>query len=351
MSLEFLEEVAAAGGSESGTQLSANACNLFVFGGRQRKRVLKVDEEWTLYEKAVILEVGTKTGEACVRAEYETPQNARADGDSSVLFKAGAVAGTKLYACTSTEVLIYDLPHFSLSNYISLPCFNDLHHVRPNEKGNLLVANTGLDMVIELTADGTVLREWSALAEDPWRRFSRTTDYRKVDTTKPHHAHPNHVFFIDEHLWVTRAQQKDAICLTDRSRRIEIGGAYIHDGGLFGDFIYFTSVDGRVILVDRSSLKISQIIDLKTIRESAGQLLGWCRGLWVIDERYVWVGFTRVRKTKFRENINWVKHAGGDHSKPARIALYDIVAKKCVMEIDLEKFGLNVVFNMMPVPE
>jgi hypothetical protein len=350
MSLEFLEQEVAATGSESRTSLSAFPLNLFVLGGRQRKRVLKLDEEWTLYEKAVILEVDTGCAQACVRAEYETPANARAEGDSSVLFKAGAVEGNKLYACTSTEVLIYDLPHFSLSNYISLPCFNDLHHVRPTKEGNLLVANTGLDMVIELAADGTVLREWSALGEDPWQRFSRTTDYRKIDTTKPHRAHPNHVFFLDEHIWVTRAQQKDAICLTDGSRHIPIGGEYIHDGCIFGDMIYFTSVDGRVILVNRTSLKIAEIIDLKTIPVSGGELLGWCRGLWVIDERYVWIGFTRVRKTKFMQNINWVKHAGSDHRKPARIALYDIVEQKCVMEIDLEQFGLNVVFNMMPVP-
>jgi hypothetical protein len=346
-----VETEVAAIGRESLTPLHANSRNLFILGGRQRKRVLKVDEEWTLYEKAVVLEVDTSCGEARVRVEYETPASARADGDSSVLFKAGAREGNKLYACTPTEVLIYSLPDLHLSSYISLPCFNDLHHVRPTKEGNLLVANTGLDMVLELATDGTVLREWSALGEDPWHRFSRATDYRKVDTTKPHLAHPNHVFFLDEHIWVTRAQQKDAICLTDKSRHISIGGEYIHDGCVFGDLIYFTSVDGRVILVNRASLKIAEIVDLKTIPESAGKLLGWCRGLWVVDERYVWIGFTRVRKTKFMENINWVKHAGDDHRKPARIALYDIVAKKCVMEIDLEKFGLNVVFNMMPVPE
>jgi hypothetical protein len=351
MSFEFVEQEVAAASSESRSPLPATAGTLLVLGGRQRKRALKVDEEWTLYEKAVILEVDTRCAEACMLAEYETPANARANSNSSVLFKAGALEGNKLYACTSTEILIYDLPHFSLSTYISLPCFNDLHHVRPTREGNLLVANTGLDMVIELTTNGTVLREWSALGEDPWQRASRSTDYRKVDTTKPHRAHPNHVFFLDEHLWVTRAQQKDAICLTDRNRRIAIGGEYIHDGCPFRGMIYFTSVDGRVILVDRESLKIAEIIDLKTIRENGGELLGWCRGLWVVDERYLWIGFTRVRKTKFMENINWVKHAGGDHSKPARIALYDIVAKKCVREIDLERFGLNVVFNMMPMPE
>jgi hypothetical protein len=48
-----------------------------------------------------------------------------------------------------------------------------------------------------------------------------------------------------------------------------------------------------------------------------GELLGWYRGLWIVDERHVGLGFTRVRKTKFNENVNWVKHAGPGLSKPA----------------------------------
>jgi hypothetical protein len=256
--------------------------------------------------------------------------------------------------------MVYDLPQFRRTAYISLPRFNDLHHVRPTPEGNLLVANTGLDMVVEVTPAGKVLREWNALGGDPWERFSPGVDYRTVATTKPHRSHPNHVFLLDGQIWVTRAQQKDAVCLTDGSRRISIGGEYIHDGCIFADTIYFTSVDGRLILVDRKSLEIVEVIDLKTIdlktidletiEGGHGELLGWCRGLWVADERHVWIGFTRVRKTKFMENINWVKHAGRDHGRPARIALYDIVAKTCVKEIDVEKYGLNVVFNMLPVP-
>ena len=325
--------------------------HMFVFGGRQRNRVLKKDEEWTLYEKAVILEVDPISAEVHVCVEYETPAGARAPGESSVLFKACALQGNRLYACTSTEVLVYNLPQFECTKYISLPCFNDLHHVRPTPDGNILVANTGLDMVLELSPEGKILREWNVLGGDTWERFSRSVDYRRVETTKPHRSHPNHVFLLDEHIWVTRAQQKDAICLTDETRRIPIGGEYVHDGYLFGDLIYFTGVDGRLILVDQKSLRIVEVIDLKTIDGGNGELLGWCRGLWVADERYVWVGFTRVRKTKFMENINWVKHAGRDQGRPARIALYDIAAKTCIKEIDLEKYGLNVVFNMLPVPQ
>ena len=332
-------------------EASARTRSLFVLGGRQRKRVLKKEEEWALYEKAVILKVDAERAEVRSCVEYESPAEARAENEYSILFKAGSLEGDKLYACTSTEVLVYELPQFKRTAYISLPCFNDLHHVRPTPEGNLLVANTGLDMVVELTLEGKVLREWNALGGEPWERFSRSVDYRRVATTKPHRSHPNHVFLLDGQIWVTRAQQKDAICLTDGSRRIPIGGEYIHDGCIFAETIYFTSVDGRLILVDRKCLQMVEVIDLKTIAGSGGELLGWCRGLWVVDERHVWIGFTRVRKTKFMENINWVKHAGRDHGKPARIALYDIWAKKCVKEIDVEKYGLNVVFNMLPAPQ
>jgi hypothetical protein len=330
--------------------VSALTQSLFVLGGRQRKRILKKDEEWTLYEKAVILEVDPCSAVGRICAEYETPLNARAEAASSILFKAGSLEGNKLYACTSTEVLIYDVPQFRCTGYISLPCFNDLHHVRPTPDGNILAANTGLDMVVEFTPEGRVLREWNVLSGDPWERFSPSVDYRRVETTKPHPSHPNHVFFLEEQIWVTRAQQKDAVCLTGGNRRISIGGEFIHDGLVFGGLIYFTGVDGRLILVDQKSLQIVEVIDLNTIDGHDHSPLGWCRGLWTADGRHVWVGFTRVRKTKFMENVNWVKHAGKGAGRPARIALYDIVAKECVKEIDVEQYGLNVVFNMLPVP-
>jgi hypothetical protein len=330
--------------------VSALTQNLFVLGGRQRKRILKKDEEWTLYEKAVILEVDPCSAISRICAEYETPPDARAEGESSVLFKAGSLEDNKLYACTSTEVLIYDVPQFKCTGYISLPYFNDLHHVRPTPDGNILVANTGLDMVVEFTPEGRILHEWNVLGRDLWERFSPSVDYRRVETTKPHPSHPNHVFFLDGQIWVTRAQQKDAVCLTGVNRRISIGGEFIHDGFVFGGLIYFTGVDGRLILVDQKSLRIIEVIDLNRI-DGHDSPLGWCRGLWTADGRHVWVGFTRVRKTKFMENVNWVKHAGKDAGRPARVVLYDIVAKECVKEIDVEEYGLNVVFNMLPVPQ
>src|SRR5439155_17301220 len=101
--------------------------------------------------------------------------------------------------------------------------------------------------------------------------------------------------------------------------------------------------------VGQDSLRIEQVIDLKRIDNEAKALLGWCRGVLVLDERRVWVAFTRVRKTRFKEHINWVKHVFRETEKPTHMTLYDIQERKILNEINLEHHGLNVVFSMFPV--
>ena len=149
---------------------------LYVLGGRQRKALLRdPTEEWfNWYECALILEVDTDSGTVRPRVEYLTPPEARASDKSSINFHSGTLVGDVLYTCTTTEVLTYRLPDFKQIGYVSLPCFNDLHHVSPSSDGNLLVVNTGLDMVIKMTPRGETVSECSAIGEDPWSRFSRT---------------------------------------------------------------------------------------------------------------------------------------------------------------------------------
>ena len=322
---------------------------LYVTGGRQRTRLLKTEEEWNLYERALILRIDKEGNRSDVCVDYQSPPEAHAaDGTPSFLFKTATLRGSTLYACTSTELLIYKVPEFERIGYVSLPCFNDLHHVCPSTRGSLLVANTGLDMVVELTPEGKILREWNVLGGDPWERFSREKDYRKVGTTKPHFSHPNHVFEIATDIWVTRGQQGDAACLTQPNQRIAISSVGVHDGHPSDGRLYFSTVDGTIVIVDQKTFQIVEVVDLKAIHNSGEAPLGWCRGLLLVDNKTVWVGFTRIRKTKFKENINWVKHAFHDVERPTRIALYDIAAKKCLKEIDLEKHGMNVLFSVLP---
>ena len=39
--------------------------------------------------------------------------------------------------------------------------------------------------------------------KDTWDRFNIKTDYRKINTTKPHFSHPNHITYYDEKLFIT----------------------------------------------------------------------------------------------------------------------------------------------------
>jgi len=322
---------------------------LYVLGAKQRDLLLRREEEWNLYEKALILHLDTESGKVRKCFEYRSPAEARASENSSMVFKSGTLVGDLLYTCTSTEVLIFRLPQFHLLHYVSLPCFNDLHHVTPASDGSLIAAVTGLDMVAKFTLEGELIATWNVLGEDPWSRFSRTTDYRKIESTKPHKSHPNFVFELDGKTWVTRFRQRDAVCLDDSSLRINIASQFPHDGLVWCGGIYFTSVDARIVIANPQSLQVERVIDLNPI-DSQQALLGWCRGLLPLDRCKMWVGFTRIRKTRFQENVLWVKHAlrEGMREKPTHVALYDIIGMRRLQEFDLEAHGMNTIFSIFP---
>ena len=319
---------------------------LYVVGGALRSTLFKQLAEWNSCKKALIVKVNPSAKTSEVLVEYDSPADACPAESPSILFKAATVSDDKLYVCTPTEVLVYQLPSFELLNYISLPCFNDLHHVRPTPEGNILIADTGLDLVVEVTPQGKLLREWSVLEEDTWKRFSRDIDYRKVPETKPHKSHPNHVFQLDDEVWVTRFEQRDAISLTRPGRRIDIAVQRPHDGHVVGDWIYFTTVDGHLVVANRHTLKVEEVFDLNTIDNEQQLVLGWCRGLAVMEKDKVWIGFTRIRSTRFKENLQWAKNGFETRRKPTHIALYDLANKKCLDEVDVEPYGLAVLFSV-----
>jgi hypothetical protein len=329
---------------------STTMSEIYIIGGELRRSVFRKLAEWQSSRKGVIIQMnsGRKTSLPCV--QYVSPPEVCAADLPAVLFKSAFLSDNKLFTCTSTEILIYQLPTFHLLHYISLPCFNDLHHVYPTPEGTLLVAITGLDMVVEVSTAGAVLREWNVLGEDPWQRFSREIDYRTVATTKPHRAHPNHIFQLDDEIWVTRFEQRDAISLTRPGRRIDIAIQRPHDGFVLGDSIFFTTVDGHIALANRKTLQLETTFDLTKMGGPPGQILGWCRGLFPVDERLVWVGFTRVRPTKFRENLAWAKNGRSykQLQRATHLGLYDLERATCLDEIALEPHGIGVVFSLFP---
>ena len=156
---------------------------VYVVGGRQKPDAHH-KEHWHRSAEAVVLSVDLKSGaiEECVR--HVSPRDACADDDPSFIFKAGTLVNHRLYVCSQTELVVYNIPSFERESYLSHPWFNDVHHVRPGANGTYLVANTGLDMVMELDDTGAVLREWSTVSTDMWERFSRDVDYRPSRSRK-----------------------------------------------------------------------------------------------------------------------------------------------------------------------
>jgi hypothetical protein len=322
---------------------------IFVVGGEQRG-VPHWTREWKLYKKAAVMKIAAGRAERVL--DYESPPQHCADDTPSIVFKAASIQGDRAYLCTQTEVLICDFPSFAIRNVVSLPCFNDLHHVAVAPDGRLFVAVTGLDAVAELTPDGTLLDLMSVTEDSVWDRFSKATDYRKIATTKPHHAHPNFVFFLDGEPWVTRFVQRDAVPLNGNARGrtpFKLGMEGVHDGHVANGFVYFTAVNGFVVAFNLASGTM-QSVDLNQANGPyKDRPLGWCRGL-LPHGKDVWVGFSRIRYTQLRQNIDWVRRGfrNADRLPPAptRIARYDLVNNECLEEIDLEPAGLNTVFSI-----
>ena len=320
---------------------------LYVIGGRQREeRGLSGQDRrpgWYGYALGVILRIDPPDRVTTVM-EFTSNPDACAAGDP-VLFKCATRAGDRLYCCTQTEVVVFSLPDFEQVAYVSLPQFNDVHHVLPTASGTMLVAVSGLEMVVEIDEAGSVLGEWNVLGEEPWNGFDRSVDYRQGVNTKPHRAHPNYLFELQGRPWVTRFECKDAVPVSGPRDRIEAGHERVHDGVVRGDSVFFTTVDGTIA---RCDVATRRPVESHALRRRSGhdEVLGWCRGLYFEDEGNCWVGFTRIRPTKLRETVSWIRNRGTAQA-PTRIARYTTDGWGLVEEIDLEPHGLNAVFSIV----
>jgi hypothetical protein len=322
---------------------------LWVVGGEQ-KVTFREQEEWHNFKNAVVVRVEDGRTERVL--EYQSPPDHCPDEMPSHTFKSATIDGDTAYLCTQTEVLVCSFPGFSIRKVLSLPCFNDLHHVTPGPGGTLFVAVTGLDAVAEVSLDGELIRLADVQGGDPWDRFSRDVDYRKIPTTKPHRSHPNYVFFLDGRPWVTRFEQRDAVPVDGRSNghgRFPVDIQGIHDGHVHEGRLWFTSVNGCLVSFDLAT-GARESLDLNTLAApDDDRPLGWCRGL-LLEEGRAWVGFSRIRYTRLRQNLSWIRHGfklTEDHRRhPSRIALYDLERPGLLREIDLEPAGLNAVFSI-----
>jgi hypothetical protein len=324
-----------------------NPTRLLLTGARQRENARRL-QEYHRYQEALLVELDLDSGETRTLLSWTPEPDAALDHLPNALFKSATLEGDRLYLCTETEVLVRTWPGVEPVARFSLPCFNDVHHVLP-DGDHLHVVSTGLDLVVTLDASGAVVDLHNVLGEDPWARFDPEVDYRKVPSTKPHHSHPNFAFHRDGRLWVTRFKQRDAVPVHGGEGHMRIGLEGIHDGLPEADGTWFTVVDGRVVRVSPETGEVDRILDLNATLAAEGPL-GWCRGLHLSEER-AYVGFSRLRNTRVKENLRWLARLGGRGvPRPCRVEVVRREDGAPIRTYDLEEAGLSSVFSVIGLP-
>ena len=147
--------------------------------------LLAGNQRWYKYDLARIAWVDPSTGRVELRAEHTTPEElCEATQTRADLVQVQQRAGRSPVRLHRDEVLIYALPSFERLSYFSLPAFHDLHHIRatPGRHHRRRQHRAGHgDGVDHRRSDGA---RWSAKeGEDPWLRYSKDKDYRRVRET------------------------------------------------------------------------------------------------------------------------------------------------------------------------
>ena len=299
--------------------------------------------EGHIFERARIEVIDWEKKECTKGIDYHPPPEHLGQG-CSVRFTGGCPYQGKWFQCSATEVVVYNASDWSVERVISHRSFHDLHGVTVVDD-QIVIANTGLEMVQFLNMSGDIVREVNLASVPTWERFDRNEDYRCINSTKPHEIHPNHTFQIDGQWWVTRCLKCDAINVENPEDRIDIGVGHPHDGIVRGDFVYFTTTNAHLIVASVATRKVEEIIDLNQFN-ARGTKIGWCRGLEVHDDM-AYVGFTRLRFSKWAETFQTAKDALRGRKSNTHIEAIDLKRKRLVDSYDQDRFASGAIFTLM----
>lgn len=304
---------------------------------------ITTEDEGTMFDRSR-LEVLDWEQKTCVSAvEYRSPPEHLGPGCSQ-RFTGGCAHGGKWYQTTATEIVIYDpAKNWEIEAVISHPSFNDLHGLAVT-KEEIILVNTGLEMIQFLSHDGEIRNEVNVANVPTWERFDRDFDYRTLGTTKPHEVHVNHVFRLDGAWWATRCLLKDAVNLDDPDDRIDVGVGNPHDGIVRDGLVYFTTTNAHLVIADTATRTVVEVIDLNRLNPH-GLKIGWCRGL-EVHGKFAYVGFSRLRRSKWHGTFDAAKDIVWGRKRNSHIEQIDMHRKEIVDAHDYTDKGGSAIFTL-----
>ncbi|REL31136.1 hypothetical protein [Thalassotalea euphylliae] len=305
------------------------------------------------YDEAKLISLDLESGEFSTLISLKNVKENYPSEHPNIQFTAGCIDPDDndiLWLPTDTEIRKYQLPNLLLLSSYSHPCFHNIHSVNVYER-KLYVTSTGLDNVVILSKEtGKVLEILNAEGKDPWHRFCPDTDYRVLHSTRPHDAHPNYVFRLNDQLWVTRCKQEDAVNLSDVSQSIKLSdgeSVSVHDGLEWQEKIIFTQVSGHLVIIDRADTNKKTILDL--FGNSNSRPIGWCRGLFIKDD-ICYVGFSKLRKTRMIDKLKFLskgnlKYSSGNN---ALVVSYDLKSQKLLEVYETQDGVIDAIYGVLP---
>ena len=214
------------------------------------------------------------------------------------------------YAGSWNGVYQLNKKDLSLKKIISHQLMSDLHGISIN-KGKLLHMIIGLDTVVMTDLSGNIIDFFSI---DKNLKIKRDKSILKVDwrfITKQHRGstgffHFNHIQVINKKIWITSRNLNCFIMVDLLKNKATLrtmnfsSVALIHDGYHYKDQIYLTSIDGKIIIADKTqkSSEINRTGPNKKLfnRDLIAQMIdinhniikgksNWCRGIKVTKDR------------------------------------------------------------------
>lgn len=301
-------------------------------GGTQRTAGVGDRRHDVLYTAGVVAELTRNAVE---------PRLVLPGGDASIghAFTGVSRDGAQMLLCRQRDLLWVDPGTWTVEASWTHPLCNDVHHALVHE-GRLVVASTGADAIL-VDADGAVR------AVDVGAGAARSGDLRRADL-RPHAVHPNHLFALEGSVWATRFHQRDAVCI-DGPGRLDVALERLHDGVVHDGCVWFTTVDGRLVAVEPGGALV-RVVDLQALTEGT-EPAGWCRGLCFVGG-VAYVGFTRIRATRWRSHLAWVRGRLRGRPlatrRPTRVVACDLESEALVGSWPTSPAGIDAVFGLAP---
>lgn len=322
---------------------------LLISGAKERKNGFELGEG-KYYDRAKLLRLDLASGSVETLLEKSEGGEHYPDEHPNLQYTACWLEGDTLWLPTDTEVYKLAYPSLTVELLISHPAFHNIHSVNVFDD-KVYITSTGLDLVAVYTTQGELVEMINCQDKPLWHRFSENEDYRLVHSTRPHDCHPNFVFHWQGKPWVTRCKQQDAVMLGNTAQQIELTvpekRISVHDGLVFKDKVYFTSVDGFLLIADPETGKLEQ--EINVLSHLGGEKLGWCRGLTISEDGIAYLGFSRIRRTKVVERLSWLVRGQLDKMTyvPACVLAYDIRAQKVVKQYDIPISEIDAVYGVI----